>query len=82
LVSRSVELTRAPFSGCYADECEHLAKKNLKLIDFEAHLARVAVANVSAISNVRFGYEDEDSEDEIEDEGAFAYPWDQEDDAN
>jgi hypothetical protein len=67
LVSRAVGFTRAQFGGCFADECEHLAKKQIKLIDFQAHLARVAAEDVSAISNVRFGYEDEDG-DEDDDE--------------
>jgi hypothetical protein len=62
LVSRSVGFTKASFGGCFADECEHLARKKIQLIDFDAHLLKVAIENVSAISNVRFGYEDEDGE--------------------
>jgi hypothetical protein len=62
LVARSVGFTKASFGGCFADECEHLATKQIQLIDFGAHLTKVAAADVSAISNVRFGYEDEDDE--------------------
>jgi hypothetical protein len=67
LVARSTGFVRAPFSGCYVDECEHLANKHLKLINFEAHVQRVAVENVRGIANVRFGYEDEDDQDDSDD---------------
>ncbi len=63
LVARSTALTRAAFFGCYVDECEHLAKRALRLVNFDAHIKRVADAQVRAISNVRFGYEDEDDSD-------------------
>jgi hypothetical protein len=66
LVSRCVGFTRARFSGCYTDECEHLAARELRLINFEAHLKRVSAENVRAISNARFGYED-DERDEFDD---------------
>lgn len=68
LIARSVGFTRAPFGGCFADECEHLVQKKLQLIDFDSHLARVAAEDVSAISNVRFGYEDEYDEDDDDDD--------------
>jgi hypothetical protein len=67
LVGRSIGFTRASFSGCYAGECEHLASKQLQLIDFTEHRTKVATAGHRAIANVRFGYEDED-EDEQQDE--------------
>jgi hypothetical protein len=78
LISRSAGFTKASFGGCYAEECEHLARKQVQLVDFDTHFAKVAIANVSAISNVRFGYEDEDNQDAEEDE--FRIPWDAQDD--
>jgi hypothetical protein len=68
IVARSSEFTKAPFSGSFADECEHLSKRNLQLIDFQAHLQRMALAESHAISNVRFGYEDEDEDSENNDD--------------
>jgi hypothetical protein len=75
LVSRSIGFTKAPFGGCFADECEHLAKKQLRLLDFDAHFAKVQAVDVSAISNVRFGYEDEDDEDDDETDGFGEAEW-------
>jgi hypothetical protein len=49
----------------YIDECEHLSKKKLSLIDFDSHLTKIAAEGVHAISNVRFGYEDEPDENEM-----------------
>ena len=63
MVARSSGFINAPFSGCYVDECEHLAGKRLSLIDFNSHVQRVAVEDVRAIANVRFGYEDEDGDE-------------------
>jgi hypothetical protein len=69
MVARSSGFINAPFSGCYVDECEHLAGKRLSFIDFNAYVQRVAVEGIRAIANVRFGYEDEgEDEDEDEDE--------------
>jgi hypothetical protein len=77
LVSRSVGFTGASFGGCFADECEHLSNKRVQLIDFDAHFAKVAIANVSAISNVRFGYEDDDDEGvDDDDDDEFSMPTD------
>jgi hypothetical protein len=67
LVSRCCGFTGASFSGPYVDEFEHLSKKKLKLINFAAHIKRVSKTNVRAISNVRFGYEDEDGDGDNED---------------
>jgi hypothetical protein len=72
LVSRSVGFTKAAFGGCFTDECEHLAINKYRLIDYDAHLVKVAIDNVSAISNVRFGYEDEDEGDG---EARVRFPW-------
>jgi hypothetical protein len=72
LTARSVGYSKASFGGCFSDEFEHLAMKGIRLIDFDAHLAKVASAGAAAISNVRFGYEDED---EPQIEAAFQYPW-------
>jgi hypothetical protein len=38
--------------------------KHLRLIDFATHVRLVASSGVRAISNVRFGYEDENEGDE------------------
>ncbi len=64
LVSRCGGFIKASFGGAYADEFEHLSKRKLKLIDFEVHMKRMARANAYAISNVKFGYEDDDDNDE------------------
>jgi hypothetical protein len=70
VVARSSEFTKAPFGGCYADECEHVSKRHVRFVDYKTHLTKVASADVRAISNVRFGYEDEEDEFELdEDDG-------------
>ena len=43
---------------------EHLVAKHLRLIYFATHVRLVASSGVRAISNVRFGYEDENEGDE------------------
>jgi hypothetical protein len=69
LVSRSTEFTKASFGGCFADECEHFGKRKIRLIDFNAHMIKVAKEGIRAISNVRFGYEDEEDEEDGFDDG-------------
>jgi hypothetical protein len=69
LVARSQAFSKASFSGHYADEFEHLAKRNIRLIDFDAHLTAIKKANSRAISRTRYGYDDE-----VEDDDDFAAP--------
>lgn len=70
LVSRSLEFTKAKFLGNFAVEFEHLASKNVCLIDFDQHLEAVKAANVHAISRTRYGY-DRDDDDDDDDEEPF-----------
>ncbi len=69
LVARSQAFSKASFSGHYADEFEHLAKRKIRLIDFDAHLTAIKKANSRAISRTRYGYDDE-----VEDDDDFAAP--------
>lgn len=63
LVARSTGYSRAPFSGAFLSEFEILAKKKVKLINFETHMKTVASSDVSAISSSKYGYDDEGEED-------------------
>jgi hypothetical protein len=69
LVARSQAFSKASFSGHYADEFEHLAKRKIRLIDFDAHLTAIKKVNSRAISRTRYGYDDE-----VEDDDDFAAP--------
>ena len=71
LVGRSLRYSKSHFSGDLCDEFEHLASKNIQLLDFEKHLALVAVAETEAISRSRYGY---DSDDEDEDDDDWMEP--------
>ena len=63
LVARSTGFTRARFKGTFSEEFEHLAKKKVKLIQFQKHLDFVSEENVPAISRTKYGYDDEAEED-------------------
>ncbi len=60
LAARSTGYSKASFSGAMADEFEHLANRNLKLIDIEEHLRKVKREAVRAISRTRYGYDSDD----------------------
>ncbi len=64
LISRSSGFTRARFGGAYADELEFLSRRKLRLISFSEHMTRIAFEGVHAITNVRFGYEDDETDEE------------------
>ncbi|MBK4717612.1 RNA-directed DNA polymerase [Azospirillum sp. YIM DDC1] len=67
LVARANGFTKSPFHGVLKEEFEHLASRNVKLIDFESHLEEIKKEKVRAISSSRYGY-DSDDEDEDDDE--------------
>lgn len=72
LVARSQEFSKASFSGAFADEFDHLARRRIRLIDFDDHLTRVASIHRQAISRTRYGYDGHDeADDEDEDEDRF-----------
>lgn len=62
LVARSQELSKAKFSGLYAQEFDHLALKQFRLIDFSDHMDSVRDDKKRAISRTRYGYDDDDDE--------------------
>ena len=66
LVAKSQGYSKAKFSGLYTPEFEHLASRNIKLIDFKEHRDKLSVINTSAISHTRYGYDD-DQQDEDND---------------
>ncbi|MFN7112054.1 MAG: RNA-directed DNA polymerase [Brevundimonas sp.] len=71
LHARSVGFSKAAFGGLMSSEFEHLAKKNVVLIDIEEHLDSVRDNNVNAISRTRYGY---DSHDDDDDDGLGFWP--------
>lgn len=70
LVARSQGFSGAAFSGLYSAEFDHLAQRQIKLIDFDDHIDRIKEQGKRAISRTRYGYDDDEDED---DEG-FDYP--------
>jgi hypothetical protein len=65
LVARAQGLSKASFSGCYADEFTFLADKKIRLIDFRQHIELTKEESKRAISRTRYGYDDdEDNEDD------------------
>jgi hypothetical protein len=68
LVGKSTGYTRAGFAGEFSEEFRHLAEKGLELINFDKHIASVAVANRSAISSSKYGYDSPDEEEPLGDE--------------
>jgi hypothetical protein len=75
LVAKSQGFTGAAFSGDYSAEFDHLAKRHIKLIDFEDHAEKVRQSSVRAISRLRYGYDDEGDEEDDDQTifGAEAY---------
>lgn len=62
LVGKATGYTKASFSGLFAQEFEHLASKNIKLINFKKHIVAVSDDNSHAISKSKYGYDSEDDE--------------------
>lgn len=78
LVSGAGGYSSAAFSGALAAEFQHLANKQVKLIDFKAHMKSMQQRNVQAISRTRYGYDNDEEEedtgdwfDRYEDQEAF-----------
>ena len=65
LVARARGFSGAKFSGDFASEFDYLAKKEIKLIDFNQHIDSIKVQNKRAISRTRYGYDDEGDEDDF-----------------
>ena len=68
LVGRSLEYSKANFSGDFTDEFEHLANKNVELINFDKHIASVSEVGKAAISSSKYGYDSEGAEEDVEEE--------------
>lgn len=66
LVARANGFTRASFSGDFSSEFEHLASRNLELIDISSYVSSMEDA-ARAISRTRYGYDEDEIEDEDED---------------
>lgn len=66
LTARVTGYSKAPFSGHLSAEFEHLAKKKTLLINFARHIEAMADRNKSAISNSKYGYDDETDFDETD----------------
>jgi hypothetical protein len=64
LVGRATGSSRAAFSGGFAAEFEHLAQKSVKLIDIQAHIDAVRAPAMRAISRTRYGYDNDDDEED------------------
>lgn len=65
ITARSRGYSKATFSGDYATEFKHLADRNVRLINLEAHTKLVKEVNKRAISRTRYGYDDPESEDQF-----------------
>ena len=63
LVARSTGFTKAPFGDELKEEFEHMAHRNVKIIDFDQHMIRIKSSKVSAISQSRYGYDSDSSPD-------------------
>lgn len=64
LVACGTGFSKASFSGDLSTEFEHLARKNVVLIDFKHHMEAVAKKGARAISRSRYGYDNDDDENE------------------
>jgi hypothetical protein len=62
LVARSQGFSKASFSGLYSEHFEHLAARKIKLIDFDDHINSIKSENTRAISRTRYGYDDEEDD--------------------
>ncbi len=68
LVGRSLEYSKAKFSGKFADEFEYLAQKNVELINFTKHIESVSVVGKPAISSTKYGYDSQGAEEDVDEE--------------
>ncbi|MBE9109026.1 RNA-directed DNA polymerase [Nodosilinea sp. LEGE 07298] len=66
LVGKSLDYSKAKFSGDFADEFEHLAEKEVELINFDKHMTSVSQFNKAAISSSKYGYDAQQEADEDE----------------
>ncbi len=74
LVGKSSDYSKAPFSGAFVDEFEHLAKENIELIDFEKHMESVSQQNEAAISSSKYGYDAQENVNQYTDGfGEFSF---------
>lgn len=64
LVAKAKGYSRAPFSGGLSAEFQHLATKEVRLIDFKAHMKTMQAENAKAISRSRYGYDSDNYNDE------------------
>ncbi|WP_147399874.1 RNA-directed DNA polymerase [Brevundimonas sp. LPMIX5] len=62
LQARSVGFSKASFGGSMSAEFEHLANRNVVLIDIQDHLDKVQKGSVHAISRTRYGYDRQDDD--------------------
>lgn len=60
LVGRTFGYSNAPFSGAFANEFEHFASKNVRLINFKKHIKLVSEDKYEAISRSKYGYDADD----------------------
>lgn len=80
LVAKSTGYTRAAFGGAFNEEFEHLAAKQVRLIDFDKHMIAASKVETDAISKSKYGYDDEDY-DHQDGEDGIEYPnWEDFDD--
>lgn len=64
LVAKSQEFSRSKFGGDFAAEFAHLADRHIKLVDLEKPIKAFQTRGQSAISRSRYGYDDNDEEDD------------------
>ncbi|MGG6238684.1 hypothetical protein ACQ4N7_08590 [Nodosilinea sp. AN01ver1] len=72
LVGKSLGYSKAKFSGDFADEFEHLADKNVDLINFDKHMISVARSNKAAISSSKYGY---DAQEDASEDDEYIIPF-------
>jgi len=66
IVARSLEFTKASFGGALAEEFDHLAAMGVRFIDIESHLKSSKIVKKEAISRTRYGYDNDDEDDDHE----------------
>ena len=75
LVARSQGFSKTSFAGHYADEFDHLAKRKIRLTDFDAHIIAIRNAKSRAISRTRYGYDDDGEDEDIDDFAVGPEAW-------
>ena len=63
LVAKATGYSGASFSGSLSTEFQHLADKQVRLIDFKSHMKSMEKASAKAISRTRYGYDGDDDDD-------------------